>query len=70
MAVQVCRVTPQEVKSELDRGERVVLVDVRQPGSYESSPYEIPGAIRIPPDQVEEMYGSLPRDARIVTFCT
>ncbi len=70
MEVQVCRVTPQEVKAEQDRGERVVLVDVRQPGAYESSPYEIPGAIRISPDQVEQRYGSLPRDTRIVTFCT
>ncbi len=70
MAVEICRITPEELKRRLDQRGNVVVVDVRQPGSYLADPYEIPGAVRIPPDELAQHYRSLPRDAQIVTFCT
>lgn len=70
MAVQVCRITPEELKRELDQGIDVAIVDVRQPASYASSPYKLPGAIRIEPDQLGYAYGSLPRGVPIVAYCT
>jgi rhodanese-related sulfurtransferase len=70
MAVQVCRVTPEELKRELDQGVDVLILDVRQPGAYYGSPYKLPGAIRIEPDQIDAVYETLPRDVPIVTYCT
>jgi rhodanese-related sulfurtransferase len=30
----------------------------------------LPGAVRIPPDQVDERYGELPREKAVVAYCT
>ena len=62
--------TAQDLKRRLERGENLVVVDVRQPTGYEVYPGTIPGALRIPPAELPERYQELPRDRAIVLFCT
>ncbi|HZU14786.1 MAG TPA: rhodanese-like domain-containing protein [Chloroflexota bacterium] len=62
--------TARELKHQLDEGRKVVLVDVRQPTGFDVYPGTIPGSIRIPPSELPDQYGELPRDQPIVLFCT
>ncbi|MBI1910548.1 MAG: hypothetical protein HYS21_00940 [Deltaproteobacteria bacterium] len=61
----VPRITAQELKSKLDRGENVVIIDVRSRGSYEASRVKIKGAIRIPPDEIAKRAAELPMGREI-----
>ena len=47
--------------------DRVVLIDVRPAEEFESG--HIPGAISIPPDEMDARLADLPRDRAIVTYC-
>ena len=62
-------ITAAELKAMLDRGDDIVLVDVREPNEYEI--VSIPGAVLIPKDQF--LNGSalerMPHDRRIVLHC-
>jgi rhodanese-related sulfurtransferase len=68
MAVQ--RITPQELKSKLDRGEDIAILDVRTEEAYDASPMKIKGAIRIPPGQLVENLDRIPCADEYVTYCT
>ena len=54
-----------------DTGASLVLLDVRTERSYEPSPTQARGAIRMPPDHVDERASelNLPREAWIVCYC-
>lgn len=61
-------VSPAELKRRLDRGEEVVVLDVRQPDAYAQHPGSIPGSVRIPPAELPDRYGELPRDRPIAPY--
>lgn len=61
---------PARLKQMLDRGEQVLVIDVRQPDGYRTHPFSVPGSVRIPPSELPERYGELPRDRPIVLYCT
>ena len=69
-AVEVTRVTPEEVKERMDRGEKFAFVDARNEQDWSQSDVKLPGAIRIPADEVGKRVGDLPRDRTIITYCT
>jgi rhodanese-related sulfurtransferase len=64
------RETPDEVRQRLDRGEPIVFVDARNPQAWAASHEKLPGAVRIPADQVDGNVHALPRGRPIVTYCT
>ena len=66
------RVHPSQVIDFLERGLDPVLLDVRVPTDYETSPLSIPKAIRVDPDQIIRGPIDLAVDKKqlIVTFCT
>jgi len=66
----VPRITVQELKAEIDRGEDVVIIDIRAGREYEDSKIKIKGAIRISIVQLENRINELPRDKEIITYCT
>ena len=68
-ADEVTSVTPDEVRSVLDRDEKgeYLLLDVRQPEEYEAS--HIPGAMLIPLGELEARQGELDRGKKIITYC-
>jgi rhodanese-related sulfurtransferase len=64
------RITPHDVHRRLEAGERIVLLDSRSAKAWAESDVTVPGAIRVPPDEVEQHLGEIPRDGLIVTYCT
>lgn len=66
----VQRVTVDELKSRLDSGAKIVILDVRSRSSYGSSDVTIKGSVRIPPDELNDRAGELPPGREVVTYCT
>jgi membrane protein DedA with SNARE-associated domain/rhodanese-related sulfurtransferase len=63
------RLEPQELKSWLDAGEDVFIVDVRHPLELRDEPFTLPGALHIAVDKLVERNQELPRDREIVVYC-
>jgi adenylyltransferase/sulfurtransferase len=66
-AVLDFEIGPEELKSKIDRGERVVLLDVREPHEYEICRLE--GAKLIPLGQLPERVNQLSLTDEIVAYC-
>ncbi len=64
------RITLDEVKQRLDKGEPIFFVDTRNPVAWGQSDVKIKGAIRIPLSELTQHLAELPRDRTIVTYCT
>jgi rhodanese-related sulfurtransferase len=56
--------TPDALQQMLDRGEKVLVIDVRTDEEVKSG--SIPGAIHIPMDQLEQRMKDVPRDVQLV----
>jgi NADPH-dependent 2,4-dienoyl-CoA reductase/sulfur reductase-like enzyme/rhodanese-related sulfurtransferase len=63
----VAGITSLEFKEARDRGEDLVLLDVRTPDEYEA--VRIPGTTHIPLGVLRQRASELPRDRRIVIYC-
>jgi rhodanese-related sulfurtransferase len=57
-------VPPDALQQLLDRGERVLVIDVRTDEEVKSG--SVPGAIHIPMDQLEARMKDVPRDVQLV----
>ena len=68
--VTVTRVTPDEIKTRMDRGEPFTFLDGRNPKAWSEAKEKLPGAVRLPADEVSKHVGDLPRDRTIITYCT
>lgn len=55
-----------ELRERLGRGD-VVLVDVRPDAEYTAG--HLPGAISVPPDQLDDLLDRLPDDGDVVAYC-
>ena len=64
----VARITATELRAMLETGEQIVVVDVRT--AVESQADSVPGALRIPLEDLEARHGEIPRDRDIVLFCS
>ncbi|HJQ70036.1 MAG TPA: rhodanese-like domain-containing protein [Blastocatellia bacterium] len=64
------RVTVDEVKQRMDRGEPFAFIDTRNPKAWAEAKTKLPGAMRIPADQVGEHIDEIPRDRAVITYCT
>jgi adenylyltransferase/sulfurtransferase len=60
-------ITSVELKQRLDRGDKLKLVDVREPNEYQIN--RIPGTVLIPLGEVPRRYAELDKDAEIVVHC-
>ncbi|MCU1327263.1 MAG: UBA/THIF-type binding protein [Bryobacterales bacterium] len=60
-------IEPKDVKAKQDRGDKFVLVDVREPHEYQIA--KIPGSILIPVGDVAKRLGELNPDDEIVMHC-
>jgi len=68
--MEATRVTVDEVKERMDRGEELIFVDTRNPQAWSESDTKLPGAVRVPADEVEQHMGEIPKDHTIITYCT
>ena len=65
---RIKQVTPREVMDSQQRGQAVVLLDVRE--LPEVNLVKIPGAVHIPRADLESsVEAQVPRDARVVIYC-
>jgi rhodanese-related sulfurtransferase len=54
----------------LEEGENVAVVDLRHPLDFLPEPYTIPGAIRLPMEELQARNQEIPRDRDVVLYCT
>ena len=69
-SLQMARVSPEELKAKLDKREEVAIVDLRHGLDFLSQPYTIPGAIRIPLEELAQRHQEIPRERDVVLYCT
>ena len=63
------RISPPEARARLDAGQALVL-DVVSPAAWDQLDVAIPGALRIPPDELTRRYRELPKEREIIAYCT
>jgi rhodanese-related sulfurtransferase len=68
--MEVSRITVDELKSKLDRGENIFLIDTRSPAAWSSSDIMIKNAVRIHYNDIDDHLSEIPKDRMIVTYCT
>ena len=68
--MQATRITVDEVKARLDRGEPFIFIDARNEKAWEERTGTIPGAIRVPADDVEAHIPEIAHNIVVVTYCT
>jgi len=64
----IARITAGQLREKLDAGEALVVVDVRS--ALESDADAVPGALRIPLEDLEARHADIPRDRDIILFCS
>ena len=67
MNTQATEITSVELKQRLDRGDKLKIIDVREPNEYQIN--RIPGSTLIPLGDVPKRYNELDPDAEIVVHC-
>ena len=68
--MEATRVTVDEVKARLDRGEKFTFVDTRNPKAWAEADTKLPNAIRVSADEVEQHLDQIPHDRTVITYCT
>lgn len=68
--MEATRVTVDEVKERMARGEQFAFVDTRNPKAWAEAETKLPGAIRVPAEEVEQHLSEIPRDRTVITYCT
>jgi rhodanese-related sulfurtransferase len=68
--MEITRITVDEVRERLARGEPLAFVDARSAESWAKADMQIPRSVRVPPDDVAGHVADVPRDRAIVTYCT
>jgi len=68
--IRMARIFPDELKSQIDNGTQVVIVDLRHPLDMLPDSRTLPGALRLTPDRLMAQIQQIPRDREVVLFCT
>ncbi|HLK49082.1 MAG TPA: VTT domain-containing protein [Bryobacteraceae bacterium] len=63
----VARITPEQLQDRIRGGAEVLLVDLRH---QRTGLEEVPGALRIPAEELAMRHGEIPRDRDIILFCS
>src|ERR1041385_4749802 len=69
-SLRVARITPEELKAELDGGADLLVVDLRHARDCEPEPRTLPGALRLPAEELEGRSQEIPRGRTLVLYCT
>jgi rhodanese-related sulfurtransferase len=68
--LQAATISPQGLKNEIDRQTPLTIIDVRHPLDLLSNPLTIPNALRIPLERIDTQASTIPREHKIVIYCT
>ena len=69
-SLRVSRMTVEDLKAAIDRGERPFVVDLRHRLEFLVNPRTVSTAIRISPDELPLRHAEIPRDREVVLYCT
>jgi membrane protein DedA with SNARE-associated domain len=69
-ALRIARIGQEELQRRLESGEPILIVDLRSTLDVAAAPVVIPGAIRIPPDELERRHHEIPRDREVILYCS
>jgi membrane protein DedA with SNARE-associated domain len=69
-SLRTARITADELKHLLDAGQKPFIVDLRTPLDIATTPYAIPGAVRIAAEEVERHGLDLPHGSEVVLYCS
>jgi rhodanese-related sulfurtransferase len=69
-ANDVPRITPEELAARLAGARPPIVLDVRTRSQYERDEAQIPGSVRVAPDQLEAWATRETRERSIVAYCT
>jgi rhodanese-related sulfurtransferase len=67
--MKVHRISKEDLKRKLDKGEELTIIDVRKPKDYDKSDVKLPGAIRIPLDEMDFRADELDPEMETITYC-
>ncbi len=68
--LRILRLDADELKSMMDAGKDIFVVDLRHPFDFDSEPHSIVGALRLSPEEIELKHDLIPRDRDIILYCT
>jgi rhodanese-related sulfurtransferase len=68
--MEVTRITTDEVKERMDRGEPFAFVDTRNPEAWSESDKKLPNAFRVLGSELEQHLEEIPKDRAVITYCT
>ena len=68
--MEVTRITVDEVAERLNRGEQFTFVDTRNPTAWGEADQKLPGAVRVPAEEVDQHVDEIPHDRVVITYCT
>jgi NhaP-type Na+/H+ or K+/H+ antiporter len=66
----VPRIKPQALAEQLAGPNPPIVLDVRARAQYDQDAYQIPGSVRVLPDQIEAWAHTEPPQRAVVTYCT
>lgn len=69
-ALDMARITVEELRRQIEQGEAPVIVDVRSPTARTLERHRIPGAVHVPVQDAERHLSELPRDREIILYCS
>jgi membrane protein DedA with SNARE-associated domain len=69
-SLRIVRVSPQELKTQIDDGQQPFVVDLRHELEFLVDPRTVPTAVRIAPDELPARGAEIPRDRDIILYCT
>jgi membrane protein DedA with SNARE-associated domain len=64
------RIAPKDLAQMIEKGESLVILDLRHPLDSVTDPRTLPGALRVLPDEVTARAQLLPKDQDIILYCT
>jgi len=68
--MEATRITVDEVRERLERGEQFAFLDTRNPTAWEEADKKLPNAIRVPAEELAAHLNEIPRDRTVITYCT
>ena len=68
--MEATRITTDEVRERMDRGEEFAFVDTRNPKAWAESDKKLPNAIRVPAEELGQHLDEIPKDRAVLTYCT
>jgi hypothetical protein len=68
--MEATRVTTDEIRERMKKGEPFTFIDARNPTAWSEAVEKLPGAIRVPADEVASHLAEIPGDRVIITYCT